>query len=570
MPSPENILQSVFGLRAFRPHQREVIEDVLRGHDTVCVMPTGAGKSLCFQLPAIASGGLAVIVSPLISLMADQVAHMRALKVPALLLNSSLPLQEQSKVLHQVVDGFAGLLYVAPERFASSTFQRLMPKIKTKLFVVDEAHCVSFWGHDFRPEYKRLAQVRKMLGDPVTIALTATATRQVQRDMIEMLALRQPRVYVTGFDRPNLTYACREFQKAAEKDAALLRFLSTHPGSGIIYCSTRRAVEEICALLGEKFPRRNIVGYHAGMEADERKRSQRMFMESDDAIVVATNAFGMGINKPNTRFVVHYNLTGSLEAYYQEAGRAGRDGQPAHCLLYFSRADLRTQLFFIEKTGDNNPSLSAVDIARLKKHASRKLDLVLDYASERRCRREQILEYFGEEDIKITGCGCDVCAASQSHRFKPDLAVIARIENQVRKAVMIATPPVMRVVPPVAKPAPTVAKPPAPVVLVTSTPEESGGYFASTRSKRNAAQVGLDPVERERFERLRTVRLELARERGWRAFRVLHDSTLMEVARLRPRTMAELLEVPGIGPAKASQFGKELLAALEGKAPSLP
>ena len=570
MPSPEQILQSVFGLRAFRPHQREVIEDVLRGHDTVCVMPTGAGKSLCFQLPAIASGGLAIIVSPLISLMADQVAHMRALKVPALLLNSSLPLQEQSKVLHQVVDGFSGLLYVAPERFASGTFQRLMPKIKTKLFVVDEAHCVSFWGHDFRPEYKRLAQVRKLLGNPVTIALTATATRQVQRDMIEMLELRQPRVHVTGFDRPNLTYACRQFEKVAEKDAALLRFLATHAGSGIIYCSTRRAVEEISARIEEKFPRRNVSAYHAGMEADERKRSQRMFMESDDAIVVATNAFGMGINKPNTRFVVHYNLTGSLEAYYQEAGRAGRDGKPAHCLLYFSRADLRTQLFFIEKTGDNNPALSSVDISRLKKHASRKLDLVMEYASEQRCRREQILEYFGEEDIKITGCACDVCTASQSHRFKPDPAVVARAQSQVRKGSIIAAPQFTQAVPVVARPVTTVAKPVAAVVPTAPKPEKSEGYFASTRSKRNAAREGLDAAERERFEKLRTLRLELARARGWRAFRVLHDSTLMEVARLRPRTMAELLEVPGIGPAKASLFGKELLAAMEHKALSLP
>lgn len=559
MSSPEQILQSVFGLRAFRPHQRAVIEDVMRGNDTVCVMPTGAGKSLCFQLPAVASGGLAIIVSPLISLMADQVAHMRALNIPALLLNSSLPLPEQGKVLHKIVDGFNGLLYVAPERFASGTFQRLMPRIKTKLFVVDEAHCVSFWGHDFRPEYKRLAHVRKMLGDPVTVAVTATATRQVQRDMIEMLALRNPRLHVTGFDRPNLTYACREFQKAAQKDDALLRFLSTHPGSGIVYCSTRKAVEAVVSLLRAQFPRRNVCAYHAGMEAEDRKRSQRLFMEAENAIVVATNAFGMGINKPNTRFVVHYNLPGSLEAYYQEAGRAGRDGKPAHCLLYFSRADLRTQMFFIEKTGDNNPTLSEADIARLKRNANRKLDLVLEYASEYRCRRAQILEYFGEEDIEVSGCGCDVCEAGRSHRFKPDPAVVARAQSQVRKGSLAATPSGTSAAPRIALSLSkgVVAKP-----RVESSPK-SEGYFAKTHAKRAVAPGDLDAATRERFERLRTVRLELARERGWRAFRVLHDSTLMEIARRHPRTMHELLEVPGIGPAKASEFGEALIAELK-------
>ena len=315
MDSVDDILRRVFRLAEFRPRQREIIADVLSGQDVVCVMPTGAGKSLCFQLPAVVLQGLTLVVSPLIALMADQVRQLEALQVPVLLLNSSQSSQEQRSALNRLKQGFTGLLYVAPERFAAPSFRQLLPQLKTKLLVVDEAHCLSFWGHDFRPEYMRLAEVREQLGSPVTVALTATATPQVRDDIIKMLRLRVPKVHVTGFDRPNLTYACRRLNTEAQKDAALLNGLAKQSGSGIVYCSTRRLVEQLTALFEQQLPQRTIRAYHAGMDAASRKESQDEFMAVPGAVVVATNAFGMGINKADIRFVVHYNIpcqSGSL------------------------------------------------------------------------------------------------------------------------------------------------------------------------------------------------------------------------------------------------------------------
>ncbi|HVZ18534.1 MAG TPA: RecQ family ATP-dependent DNA helicase, partial [Terriglobales bacterium] len=301
MQSIDAVLQSVFGLQQFRPRQKEIIADVLTGHDVVCVMPTGAGKSLCFQLPAVMVKGITLVVSPLISLMADQVAHLRRLKIPALLLNSSLTFDQQRQITAELHRGFQGLLYVAPERFAAPSFQNLLPKLNIKLFVVDEAHCVSFWGHDFRPDYLTLADVRKKLGSPVTMGLTATATPQVRRDIVEMLGLRDPKLHVTGFDRPNLAYSSRRIESDMEKDAAVVAHLRQHRGSGVIYCSTRKSVEALAELLEERFPDRTVCAYHAGMEPPVRKNSQARFMSKSDSVVVATNAFGMGINKPDIR-----------------------------------------------------------------------------------------------------------------------------------------------------------------------------------------------------------------------------------------------------------------------------
>ncbi len=540
MYSIDHILHSVFGHEQFRPHQREIVQDIVAGHDVVCVMPTGAGKSLCFQLPAVALRGLTIIVSPLISLMADQVQHLRKLRIPAMYLNGSQPWDIQRKVLTKLQEGFRGLLYIAPERFFVGSFQRLLPELKPSLFVVDEAHCVSFWGHDFRPEYMRLAEVREQLGSPTTVAVTATATPQVQKDMVTMLGLKSPKLHVTGFDRPNLAYTCRSLEGYGDKDQALLRFVKARKGSGIVYCSTRKAVEDLTALLEDQFPDRIVTAYHAGMSQESRAASQKMFMREEDSVVVATNAFGMGINKPEIRFVVHYNLPGSVEAYYQEAGRAGRDGKPANCLLFYNSRDLRTQEFFINNIGDNNSALGKKEIESLQKHARRKLDLMVDYASSMKCRRRQILDYFGESTA-VEGCECDVCQTLAHHRYKPD-----GFRHEFPRRERTGHSPVP-----------------------TQASEARTGRSRDSRrddgaTKRAAAEPvrPLDHDGEERFERLRKVRMEMATKNGWPAFCIMHDRVLREVAREAPESVDELAAIKGVGMTKAEKFGEAFLAAM--------
>jgi ATP-dependent DNA helicase RecQ len=411
MPDLREHLQNHFGLDEFRLRQRDVIEDVLAGKDVMCVMPTGAGKSLCYQLPAVVQGGLTLVVSPLISLMEDQVQQLRDEGIAAVLLNSSQNAGEQREVIAQLRQGFQGLLYVAPERFYSAGFQATFDLLKPNLFAIDEAHCISQWGHDFRPEYSRLGDVRRRLGSPPTIALTATATDDVREDIIRRLELREPSIVITGFDRPNLAYESRRISKTHEKMAELLSICRKEPGSGIIYCSTRKAVDELALMLKDELRDRPIFSYHAGMEQSLRTSNQEKFMATDAAIAVATNAFGMGINKPNLRFVVHYNVPGTLEAYYQEAGRAGRDGLPATCVMLFSYQDRKTQEYFIEKIGEDSPDADPAAIENLKEHARRKLEVILNYAQTHNCRRRMILDYFGDE-AEVTNCSCDVCRRS--------------------------------------------------------------------------------------------------------------------------------------------------------------
>lgn len=340
-------LREHFNFEAFRAGQREVIEAILAGHDTVVVMPTGGGKSLCFQLPALMNEGATIVVSPLIALMKDQVDALHARGLPATFINSSVDFEEQKARIAGIRQGRYKLVYVAPERFRSAHFVETLKSVNVSLFAVDEAHCVSTWGHDFRPDFLRLKAAIKEIGRPQVVALTATATPHVRADIIEQLGLNEPRAFVSGFDRPNLSIKVVHTLKEREKIAHVKSLAAqAEGGSGIIYSSTRKSVEQVARRL--KDAGLSVVAYHAGMDEAERTRAQDDFMSGRVQMIVATNAFGMGIDKADIRFVIHYHLPGSIEAYYQEIGRAGRDGLPATCVLLFNYADKRTQDYFIE------------------------------------------------------------------------------------------------------------------------------------------------------------------------------------------------------------------------------
>jgi len=343
----ERTLHEWFGLQRFRPGQREVIEEVVQGRDVLCVMPTGGGKSLCYQLPALLLPRLTLVVSPLIALMKDQVDALVQRGVAATLLNSSLEPAEQSQRLREIEAGQYSLVYVAPERFRSMRFLEAMGRIRPSLLAVDEAHCISEWGHDFRPDYAKLGLARRRLGSPACIALTATATDIVRRDIAEQLDLKDPAQFVTGFDRPNLSYSVTEARRDPDKLAALAEILAHTPGPSVVYASSRNRCEAVGQFLEQEL-NRSVAVYHAGLGREERTQAQERFMSGEADVVVATNAFGMGVDKADIRSVIHFNLPGTLEAYYQEAGRAGRDGNPARCVLLFAPGDRFLQEMFIE------------------------------------------------------------------------------------------------------------------------------------------------------------------------------------------------------------------------------
>ena len=350
---------AAFALASFRPGQQEVITTILSGQDCLCIMPTGGGKSLCYQLPALMHEGVTLVVSPLIALMKDQVDAMHELNIRATLINSTLDASQQQARLADMARGQYDLVYIAPERLRNPRFLEAIAKTSIHLLAVDEAHCISQWGHDFRPDYARLGEFRQRLGNPPTIALTATATPTVREDILQLLALRNPRVFITGFARPNLHFEVTAAWNTSVKDEALLEFLQETPGAGIIYTSTRRGCDELAELLRASVDRKTGI-YHAGIQLDDRRTIQESFMRGETQIIVATNAFGMGIDKADLRFVVHYNMPGSLEAYYQEAGRAGRDGQPSRCLLFYTPSDRYIQEYFIENAYPSRQTVERV------------------------------------------------------------------------------------------------------------------------------------------------------------------------------------------------------------------
>ena len=400
-------LKKHFGYDEFRPLQREIIQDALAGRDVFVLMPTGGGKSLCFQLPALTRDGLTIVVSPLISLMKDQVDALQTSGIPATYLNSTVDREEAKARWRGLHRGDYRLLYVAPERLMLDTFLERALNWNIAQFAIDEAHCISEWGHDFRPEYGELKKLRKHLPDVPIMALTATATEQVRADIIKELNLRDPRPYVASFNRPNLTY--RVVAKTAPYDQ-LLAFMRSRPNdSGIVYCASRKSTESLARNLNENGV--STKTYHAGLTTSERTRHQEAFLRDDVRVITATIAFGMGINKPNVHFVVHYDLPKNLESYYQETGRAGRDGLPSECVLLFSPGDVAKQLHFIDEKSESEARIARAQLRQM-----------VHYAETRECRRATLLKYFGETypitrdgiggetaPLQVSCDGCDNC-----------------------------------------------------------------------------------------------------------------------------------------------------------------
>jgi ATP-dependent DNA helicase RecQ len=404
----QETLRKYFGHEAFRPGQEVMVNALTHHRDALGVMPTGAGKSMCYQVPALMMPGVAIVISPLISLMADQVAALKSAGVPAAYLNSSLTPRQMDLAMQRARQGAYKIIYVAPERLETPSFQAMAQSMPISLLAVDEAHCVSQWGQDFRPVYLRIADfVDSLPTRPVMGAFTATATERVRQDIIRLLRLQNPETVTTGFDRPNLYF---EVIRPKNRDAALMDILRRKRGeSGIVYCATRKAVEQVC----DNLIRAGIdaTRYHAGLSDEERKENQEKFQYDTCPVMVATNAFGMGIDKSNVRFVIHYQMPRSMEAYYQEAGRAGRDGEAAECILLYNGSDIFTAKWMIEHT-EPNENMTAAEQSAVRYQDMNRLNRMVDYCTKPGCLRAFILRYFGENAAQ--DCGhCSACCGAR-------------------------------------------------------------------------------------------------------------------------------------------------------------
>jgi ATP-dependent DNA helicase RecQ len=394
LTSPQQVLDQVFGFTEFRPPQQAVIDGILQGRDQFVLMPTGGGKSLCYQIPALLRDGVAIVVSPLISLMQDQVAALQANGVSAAYYNSALSSEQSRQVLAMMHNHELDLLYVAPERLMMDSFLQRLTEIDIALFAIDETHCVSQWGHDFRPEYVQLGQLKQTFSDVPMIALTATADQQTRQDVIAQLCLQQPEVHVASFDRPNIRYTVLEKHRPFDQ---LIQFVRVHAGqAGIVYCTTRKKVDDITSKLQSAGI--SCLAYHAGLPIEQRQQAQQAFQRDDINIIVATVAFGMGIDKPNVRFIVHFNIAKNIENYYQETGRSGRDNLPAEALMLYALSDLVQVKVMLEKTENQNQR-------RIELH---KLNAIAGFAEAQTCRRQVLLNYFGEQLANPCG-NCDIC-----------------------------------------------------------------------------------------------------------------------------------------------------------------
>lgn len=489
--SKSEVLKRVFGYDSFRPGQEEIIDSVLSGKDTLAVMPTGAGKSICFQIPALLKDGITVVVSPLISLMKDQVNSLVQNGVRAAYINRSLTEGQIQRALNNAKKGVYKIIYVAPERLNTASFRSVFDFQYLSFLCVDEAHCVSQWGQDFRPAYLEVKRfVQSLPVRPVICAVTATATDKVRDDIVNLLGLHNPFVSVQSFDRKNLFFSC---VKPKSKPKELRRILSLHKGkSAIVYCSTRKRVDSLYeALSSEGY---SVAKYHAGMEKDERIKNQELFIKDKAEIMVATNAFGMGIDKSNVYLIVHYNMPGDIESYYQEAGRAGRDGENANCILLYNGQDIITQRYFIESS-EENEMMTEAEREAYKKIQLRRLYAMIDYTECNTCLRKYILGYFGED-------APDDCA------FCGNCAKMPLTEKTENKA------------------------------------------YAS------AYKPDGEEADKDLFEILRKLRKSIADEKGIPAFIVFTDATLKNMCRVKPVTADEFIMISGVGNNKLSLYGE--------------
>jgi ATP-dependent DNA helicase RecQ len=593
---PLDILRTVFGFDDFRGHQAEIIAHVVGGGDALVLMPTGGGKSLCYQVPALCRDGVAVVVSPLIALMRDQVEALRQLGVRAAALNSSIPFAEAMKIERQMRGGEIDLVYVAPERLLTDPFLELLGRCTLALFAIDEAHCVSQWGHDFRPEYLQLTVLHQRFPDVPRIALTATADAPTRRDIVERLELGKGRVFVAGFDRPNIRY---RVQPKMETRAQLLAFLEGHKGdSGIVYCMTRGKVEEIAAwLAGKGWP---ALPYHAGLDKAVRDRHQDRFVKEDGVIVVATIAFGMGIDKPDVRFVAHLDVPKSLEAYYQETGRAGRDGLPSDAFMLYGLEDVAKLRQLLE--GSDAPDAQ-------KQIERRKLDSLIGYCETASCRRQVLLSYFGEQ---LGGpCGnCDTCLepvetfdgtelaqkalscvyrtgqrfgvahvidvlrgadTEKIGRFRHDQLSTHGIGKDLSagewRSVFRQLVAMGLLVVDIAGHGGLKFGPDFRAVLRGERRIELRRDSVRQRPKRAekekaAPAIAVGPADQTLFEALRAKRMTLARAQGVPPYVIFHDSTLLAMAAAKPRDLDSFAQLPGVGGAKLSRYAQTFLAVI--------
>ena len=598
------LLKKYFGHSAFRGGQEALIDAILSGRDVLGVMPTGGGKSICYQIPALMLPGLTIVVSPLISLMKDQVAALTEAGVPAAFLNSSLSLEQLRETYAKTAREQYKLLYVAPERLENESFLSLISHVPVSLLAVDEAHCISQWGQDFRPSYLKIADfIAQLPTRPVVAAFTATATKQVRADIISQLGLKNPLLNITGFDRPNLYFAV---QHPTSKLAATLQLVRERDGkAGIVYCNTRASVERVCEFLNDK----GIAAtrYHAGLSEEERHANQDDFRFDRKTVMVATNAFGMGIDKSNVSFVIHYNMPKSLEAYYQEAGRAGRDGENADCVLLFAPADVETARFLIENGGADQ--LSEEDAALVRKRDYERLQAMTGYCKSVDCLRGRLLDYFGQ--IHPANCGnCSNCKATYQTEditlsAQMILSCVMRIRERlgyyVGKTLVIQ---VLRGSRDQRLLSLGLASLSTYGLMDKTSPSvieryieylESAGYlevdqhYSTLRPTKKASAVLFDgecvlmqkrvepKTEKKRprgafsdefeenslYEALRAQRAELAKRESVPAYVIFSNATLADMAEKAPRSLSELLEVSGVGERKASRYGEAFLRTIE-------